>query len=90
MKNHARRIEKVEAELNSARPDDSAWWENFKKRDREGAMIHVEFFEKHADDPKFQKESTEDKWSDETINEFADYVLKRTYELMPSEPTGGL
>lgn len=86
MRNHARRIEKIEAELNAAGPDKDTWWEDYKKRDPEGAMIWEEFLEKHAGDPKFQKERTEGNLSDETINHMADYILKRRYEIMPSKP----
>jgi hypothetical protein len=89
MKNLGRRIGKVEAKLNRE-PDADSWWEDFKARDPQGAQIREEFFDAHRDDPEFQKEEAEGKWSDETINQFADHVLKRTYELMPSKPKGRL
>jgi hypothetical protein len=81
MRNFERRIKRVEEELNTGVEDGSAWWENYRKENPIAGQIDDEFVEKHKDDPDFVKECAQGKWSDKTINEYADYYIKRLGEL---------
>jgi hypothetical protein len=78
MRNLKQRVEKIVKELSIQRPDESAWWEAFKTNQPELSQNCEDFFEKHKNDPDFLKEVTEGKFSDNTINEFADFCLERS------------
>jgi hypothetical protein len=80
MRDFERRIKVIEKELKTGEDDGSAWWEDFKKRDPAWAEFHEQFFEMHKDDPDFVKELAERKFSDKTINEYADGLLERVRE----------
>lgn len=64
------------------KPDESVWWEDYKKQNPLSAQITEEFLEKHRNDPGFAKEQTERRFSDKTIDEFVDYHFERLPELM--------
>lgn len=82
MRDFDRRIRRIAEELNTGEPDGSTWWEDYKKGNPISAQILDEFFEKHKDDPDFQKENTGGRVSDKVINQFADYYFERLPELV--------
>ena len=81
MRDFERRIRKIEEELKTGEDDGSAWWEDFKKRSPVWAEFHEQFIEIHKDDPDFVKELAEGKFSDKTVNEYADGLLERVRKL---------
>lgn len=80
MTNFERRIKKLEGELNIGEQDQSAWLEFFKQSFPGLYQDLEDFCQKHQDYPDFVRETIEGKWSDKTINEFADFCLERVQE----------
>ncbi|MGB7061144.1 MAG: hypothetical protein WBF13_02175 [Candidatus Zixiibacteriota bacterium] len=82
MKNHARRIEKMEAELNMGGLDEAAQEERFRRLYPDMAQDMDEFLEKHSRDPRFAHECLKGEYRDKTVNQFADFCLKKTSQKM--------
>jgi len=82
MRDLDRRIKRIEEEVNIDGPDEAAQEEAFRQAFPVGSKIMDEFHEKHQKNPDFIKERAEGRFSDKTINQFADYYFERLPELV--------